>query len=95
MFVLRIIEKTREDKSIPFEEVIENFEIGISYTRLWKGTSEFNEIMEREFPEADKEPIESLVCTELGRYFFIWHPNELRVYDYFIMSENGKTFERM
>lgn len=96
MFVLRIIEETRQSENEPFEQVIENFEIGNSYSRVKKGvTKEFDQIMESDFPEYEKEPIESLLCTEHGRTFFIWTPTPLRVYSYFIMSESGKTFERL
>lgn len=96
MFTLRIIEETRESESVPFEQVIENFEIGSSYSILKKGaTKEFDEIMETEFLGADMMPIESLLCTEHGRKFFIWEQTPLRNYSYFIMTENGKTFERL
>ena len=96
MYSLRIIEETRESESVPFEQVIENFEIGSSYSILKKGaTKEFDEIMETEFLGSDVMPIESLLCTEHGRKFFIWTPTPLRNYSYFIMSENGKTFERL
>ena len=96
MFTLRIIEETRGSENDPFEQVIENFEVGYSYSILKKGdTKEFDQLMRREYPESEIESIESLLCTEQGRVFFIWTPTKLQVYSYFIMSEGGKTFERL
>jgi len=96
MFALRIIEETRENENLPFEQVVENFVIGNSYSILRNGaTKEFDAIMESEFPEAEITPIESLLCTENGSKFFIWYPTALRQYSYFIMTESGKTFERL
>ena len=101
MFALRIIEETRENENEPFEQVIENFEVGKSYSVIKKGiTKEFDRIMDEQFPEIDKADISALLCIEkgdekLGNVFFIWPKTSLRVYSYFIMTESGKTFEKL
>jgi hypothetical protein len=96
MFVLRIIEETRENEQTPFHQVIENFELGNSYSILKKGiTKEFDEVMKRIYPDKKTEDVSALLCTETGKEFFIENYNPLRQYSYFVMNENGKTFERL
>jgi hypothetical protein len=96
MFTLRIIEETRENEQMPFEQVIENFSVGESYSILKKGsTKEFEEVMKRMYPEKKLAEVSALLCTETGREFFIEYNNPLRQYSYFVMTENGKTFERL
>lgn len=96
MFTLRIIEETRENENTPFEQVIENFELGNSYSILKKGaTREFNEEMKAHYPESSHDDIRALLCAENKLKFFIWNEQPNRNYFYFIMTENGKTFERL
>jgi len=96
MFVLRIIEETRENENEPFEQIIENFELGSAYTRLKSGvTKEFDNVMEKEFPDSDKNNVESLICGQNGDIYFMEKNNENKVYRYFIMTEVGQTFERL
>lgn len=96
MFTLRIIEETRKSKNAPFEQVIENFALGNSYTELKKGsTSEFDDLMKMNHPETSPDGISVLLVSEMGREFFIEDETELKRYDYFIMTDGGKTFERL
>lgn len=96
MFALRIIEEERENKNAPFQQVIENFELGSSYSKIKKGsTKEFDKLIKEKFPDTDKNGIESLICAENGHTFFIEDNTENKVYSYFIMTESGKTFERL
>lgn len=96
MYTLRIIEEVRENQNEPFQQVIENFELGSSYSRIKKGaTKEFDQIMADQFPEQDKSEVESLLCSENGWTFFIYSNTPNRVFSYFIMTESGKTFERI
>ena len=76
MYTLRIIEETRENENVPFEQVIENFEIGSSYSVIKKGCSkEFDSILE-DYPDANKEKISALLCVERrderGNVFFLF-----------------------
>lgn len=94
MFALRIIEETRENENSPFQQVITNYELGTAYSILKKGiTNEFNEEMIKRFPETDQSKIKGLVCAE--NYFFIEENSENKVFSYFIMTDSGKTFERL
>jgi hypothetical protein len=96
MFILRIVQEDRKTKNAPFEQVIENFELGDAYTRLAKGrTSEFDDMIDREFPDFKKEEIESIICGSNGKKYFIEADTELTQRSYFIMTESGQTFERL
>ena len=96
MFILRIVQEDRKTKIAPFEQVIENFELGDAYTRLEKGhTSEFDEVVDKEFPDFKKEEIDSVICGSNGRKYFVETDTELKQRSYFIMTESGQTFERL
>lgn len=99
MFVLRIIEETRKSTNEAFDQVITNYEVGKSYSVLKsRVTTEFDEIM-KDFPDAIKEDVSAVICTEKrfedNNVFFIIKPTELKQYSYFIMTDNGKTFEKL
>ena len=96
MFVLRIVQEERENVNSPFQQVIENFELGIAYTKLEKGlTSEFNQIMSEEYPEEKIDNVKAIVCGQNGFKFFIERNTELKQRHYFIMTESGQSFERI
>jgi predicted peroxiredoxin len=96
MFYLRIIEETRKDESSPFEQVITNYELGNSYSVLRKGiTEEFEKNMDYYFKELKEDGISALLCGENGLKFFIMEETELKTFAYFIMTETGKTFEKI
>jgi len=95
MYTLRIIEETREDEKSPFEQVIENFELGSSYSIIRKGFShEFDEIM-KEWSGVLSENVIAILKAENGKEFHIIKNNELRNYAYFVMTDSGKTLERL
>lgn len=96
MYTLRIIEETRENETDPFEQVIENFELGNSYSRIRSRTKEFNRIVEDLYSEeSDIDEIESIICAENEKIFFIEKNETNRVFSYFIMTDSGKTFEKL
>ena len=96
MYTLRIIEEVRKSKDQPFEQVIENFEIGDAYTVIKKGSSsEYSDIVRRLFPEEDDSDVDKIVCGENRKTFFAYVKTDLRNHAYFIMTESGKTFERL
>jgi hypothetical protein len=96
MFALRIIEETRENENAPFEQVIENFALGNSYAVLKKGaTREFDEEMKASHPDVKTDDIRVLLCAENGLHFHLKKETILSRQDYFIMTESGKTFERL
>jgi hypothetical protein len=96
MYTLRIIEETRENENAPFEQVIENFGLGNAYSILKKGvTKEFDEIMKSMFPESEKTNVRALICAENDTVWFIENNEKNKTYSYFIMTESGKTFEKL
>ena len=100
MFALRIIEEERVDDSSKFHEVIENFELGNSYSVITKGkTDEFDELIKDDFPNGEMdetaETVRAIVCGENGVHFWVQHDTPKYKYAYFIMTESGKTFEKL
>lgn len=96
MFALRIIEKVRENENAPFEQVTENFALGNSYAVLKNGaTREFDEVMDSDFPETEKTHIKALVCGENKDVYFVEEDSTNMNFRYFIMTESGKTFEKL
>lgn len=104
MFTLRIIEETRENENAPYEQVVENHSLGKSYAKLKQGmTKEFDVEVENlkvelkeAWPEVDiKKEVDMLICGENGQQFFIMKDIPTKRHDYFIMSESGKTFEKL
>lgn len=96
MFILRIIQEDRQDASSPFEQVIDNFELGSCYAVLKKGhTTEFDKIMKSEYPEASLGGIEGIICGQNDLKFFVEKNTALRERSYFVMTESGKTFEKV
>lgn len=51
--------------------------------------------MKKEFPEYDIKSVKSLICGENGIKMFIMENEKNKQYSYFIMTENGNTFERL
>jgi len=94
MYTLRIIEETRYDETMPFEQIIENFELGNSYTKIKNGVREFDAIMD-EYPEEPRDLIRYIICSDHGNEFFIMENSENMQYSYFIMTESGSTFEKL
>lgn len=94
-WALRIIDESRKDKDSKFEKVPENYLLGASYAVLRKeDTSEFEEKM-KEYPEYDSKDIQGIVCGHNGVEIFLVESTETRRYSYYIMTENGKTYERL
>ena len=77
MFVLRRVTKDR---------VVCNMEIGNSYDYYEKDSSEFNRIVEEQYPEKP-QGLYALIIGGNGNLFGIFENHEN-----YIMSENGKTF---
>jgi hypothetical protein len=87
MYTLRIIEKNG---------VIENHYLGTSYARIRKNTTEeFNSIMKEQYPDEDISDIDSLLCAENGKIFFIIKTKTPNKRNYFIMTDSGNTFEKL
>lgn len=96
MFILRKIEEVRDCEGMPFEQTITNFELGDSYKRLRKGTTrEFSELLISKFPETNESEISSIIRGQNGWDIFVLNNEDNKKYSYFIMTDSGKTFERL
>jgi hypothetical protein len=96
MYTLRIKEKTRVNASDAFDEVDENFSLGDAYSVLIKGkTKEFYNVMASEYPDTETDMIAGLICGENRKEYFIETNTQLKKFEYFIMTDNGQTFEKL
>ncbi len=95
MYTLRIIEETRENEKAPFEQIIGNYELGCSYSKIEREMSkEFDQII-KNYPDYKKEEIRSIICGENEREYFIMKNGTNINHSYFIMTDSGKTFEKL
>jgi hypothetical protein len=96
MYTLRIVQETRMYESDPLEQVVENHELGSAYSKIKKGLSkEFYSICKDRYPNEDLRNVEAIICGENGKIFFIESSSVNERHEYFIMTESGKTFERI
>lgn len=92
MYTLRIIEETRENEKAPFEQVIENFDLGSAYSVFGPETKRFKEVIGEDVSMFFRR----LVFADIeGRSFFIRKDSENHKTSYFIMTDSGKTFEKL
>lgn len=95
MYTLRIVEETREDESKPFEQVIKNFELGNFYQIARRGcTSKFDELLVEQ-PEHLRDRIRLFIVGVGGNAMPILRKSEFVQCEYFVMTGNGNTFERL
>ena len=96
MYTLRIIIEERENQSFPFEQTIHNYSLGNSYTKVDYGSKNFWAIINEFYPDFDmKYEIKSIICSEDKKEWFVMKNNENKTFSYFIMTDNGTTFERL
>jgi len=94
MYTLRIIEETRENKNEPFQQVITDYELGESYSIIKNGISkEFDEIMDKQYPNYEKTDIRGIVVGENEKIFFLMKDSNTINNTYYTMSD-GKTLTR-
>lgn len=96
MYTLRVIEETRKDEKSPFSQIIRNHELGSSYSKIVKehNLTEFNHLIE-EHTFFEKDRIIAIIDGGNGEIFPIYDNTENERNNYFVMTENGKTFERI
>lgn len=103
MFILRIIEEVSGNENAKIEQVENNHFLGKSYSKLKNGTSQFDDELEKWQQNLDvfwpdlnvKKDVDLFICGENGDSYFVLKSSPLKKYSYFIMSENGQTFERL
>jgi len=95
MYTLRIIEEIRDRETKVFDQIISNHALGSCYTFVKKGTKFFDECLKNKYPETDKTTVSGLVLTETGNVWFLKVPEVNRRNTYYVMTDTGKTFERL
>lgn len=95
MYTLRIIEETRADEKLPFDQVIINCELGDTYTKFCKGNSPLFAVFLNDYPEECKKQIRDFIQDEKGKLHPIFSNDLNHTWNYFIMTDSGKTFERL
>lgn len=95
MYTLRIVEKTKDPTTGKYDEVVENFSIGNSYSLLMKDkTKEFETCINNLYPGEDIAKVYGLVCGDNDQCIFLFKDDtDDNKYSYYIMTENGETFE--
>jgi len=86
MYTLRILESNG---------IVSNHHLVSAYSRSRKNVfKQFNAVMAQDNPDSDIKFVESLITGQTGETFFV---NETKTSGnhYFIMTESGKTFERL
>lgn len=95
MIYLRIVEKTRKNESAPFISIANTAELGITYSNIPKEHEMFDEIVKKEYPDISTDNVRELICGENGTIWFLEEDSDNCKYSYFIMSDTGKTVERL
>jgi len=95
MYTLRVIIEERSNNYDLFEQVIDNYVLGNSYRIVKKGNSKQFEEGIKEYPEENAENVRAVLFSEKQETWFIMESSENLKYFYFIMTENGKTLERL
>lgn len=98
MYTLRIIQLNLWENGLATEEVVECHELGDAYTKLVKGrTKEFDEIMDSEFQGYDVTQVRALIKGNNEKSFFILDNSKYKdvAYYYYIMTDSGKTLEKV
>ncbi len=95
MYTLRVIEETRENEKATFEQVIRNIEMGGSYTRVQRGCSTVFDNTLKDYPEYAKGIVRAFLIFGNGEVYPISENDDNHNWSYFVMTDSGKTFERL
>ena len=95
MFLIKVIRETRKDNKEPFQQTTENYELGASYQVLKRGiTNLFDEQM-KQYPQMDATKLKAIVIGQSMLNVFIHENSDNETWSYFVMTENGKEYERL
>lgn len=96
MYTFRVIEELRENEFDPFDQVVTDYELGLSYSKIRKGTKLFDLTMKSDYPELGNDPRTIMILRgENGRSFFIQKNTELQEFTYYIVGDTGSTLQRV
>lgn len=95
MYTLRIIKEFKFSEKDPWQQEIENIELGCSYS-LFKGFHPMILKAQDQFKEVDvKEKIMAVIHSGNKDEINIWKSDEHTHRSYFVLTENGSTFEKI
>ena len=95
MFALRVIFETRENTDSPFNQEIETYELGKSYSVLKRNSTRlFSDAIKR-YCDIDDNSVRAIVCGDNGTEWFILNNSELTNATYYVMTDSGSTFEKL
>ncbi len=97
MYTLRVVKQERENSESNFNQTTENFELGDAYIKLEKGLSEkFDMYVNKEVIGEEKyNSISAIVIGTSNHIYTIVESTDDAIYTYYIMTESGKTFEKL
>lgn len=90
MYTLRIIEETCVNETNPFQQIISNHELGNAYSVFGKETDRYKD----EVPDDMKPKVKMLIVGVVDSFWVLLN-SENETFSYFIMTDSGKTFERL
>jgi len=94
MFILRTIEETRENENAQWTSHVTNLELGDCYTLFYRDSKEFAPLLESHGENVGD--IRIILISEAQRQgIFLMGNTETVRHNYFIMTDTGKTFERL
>ena len=91
MYALRNVEIIRDLENDTFEKITSNYELGCAYSKIDVDSKRFKDL----YPDVRTDGIICMVSGENGVSFFIEKSTVDHSRDYYIMTESGKTFERL
>lgn len=95
MYTLRIIEEIRADEKSPFSQITRNISLGDSYILVCRGHSPLFDEEVKDYPEHVIDKIRAVILYGAGKSYPIQSNEPNNVASYYIMTETGKTFERL
>lgn len=96
MFILRTIEETREDEKAQWSQFVSNLELGNCYTVHYPESKFFIPLLQSEFPDEDIKNVRAIITPGSSTQLLLLTMNtETLRHEYFIMTDSGRTFERL
>ena len=96
MYSLRIVEQIRESENYKFERVESNHELGDAYSKISRGTRFFsNAVIAYGMKGEDELDFDQFIKGSNGDVFIVRKSEPNHLFYYFVMTENGSTFEKL
>ena len=96
MYSLRIVEQIRESENDKFERVESNHELGDAYSKISRGTRFFcNAVIAYGMKDECELDFDQFIKGSNGDVFIVRKSEPNHLFYYFVMTENGSTFEKL